>query len=47
MKVDEHSDLVSDETKALEITSVDDGVPEVKNRSEVKEWIKEYIEILG
>jgi len=45
-KVYEHSDLLSDETQALEITSGDDGVPEFKNRSEVKEWIKDYIEIL-
>jgi len=45
-KVHIHSDLLSNETQALEITSGDDGVPEFKSRSEAKEWIKDYIEIM-
>jgi len=45
-KVHIHSDLLSNETQALEITSGDDGVPEFKSRSEAKEWIKDYIEII-
>ena len=45
-KVYINSDLLSDETQAFEITSGDDGVPEFKNKSEVKEWMKDYIEIL-
>ena len=45
-KVHIHSDLLSNETQALEITGGDDGVPEFKSRSEAKEWIKDYIEII-
>tara|TARA_R110002153_G_scaffold148599_1_gene299997 strand:+ start:317 stop:496 length:180 start_codon:yes stop_codon:yes gene_type:complete len=44
-KVHIHSDLLSDETQALEINSGDEGVPEFKSYSEVKEWIEDYIEI--
>ena len=44
-KVHIHSDLLSDETQALEINSGDEGVPEFKSQSEVKEWIEDYIEI--
>ena len=44
-KVHIHSDLLSDETQALEINSGDEGVPEFKSRLEAKEWIKDYIEI--
>ena len=45
-KVHIHSDLLSDETQALEIDSGDDGVPNFKNRLEAKEWLKDYIEII-
>ena len=45
-KVHIHSDLLSDETQALEINSGDEGVPEFKSYEEAKEWIKDYIEIL-
>jgi len=45
-KVHIHSDLLSDETQALEIDSGDEGVPDFKNRSEAKEWLKDYIEII-
>ena len=45
-KVHIHSDLLSDETQALEINSGDEGVPEFKSYEEAKKWIKDYIEIL-
>jgi hypothetical protein len=45
-KVYIHSDLLSDETQALEINSGDEGVPEFKSYEEAKKWIKDYIEIL-
>ena len=45
-KVHINSNLLSNETQALEITSGDSGVPEFKSRSEAKEWIKDYIEII-
>ena len=45
-KVHIHSDLLSNETQALEINSGDEGVPEFKSRQEAKEWIKDYIEIM-
>ena len=45
-KVHIHSDLLSDETQALEIDSGENGIPEFKSRSEAKEWIKDYIEIM-
>jgi len=45
-KVYEQNDLLSDETQALEITSGDDGIPNFKNRSEIKKWIEDYIDIV-
>ena len=45
-KVHINSDLLSNETQALEINSGDEGVPEFKSYEEAKEWIKDYIEIL-
>ena len=45
-KVHIHSDLLSDETQALEINSGDEGVPEFKSRSEAKEWLLSYVEII-
>tara|TARA_R100000808_G_scaffold3605_2_gene12604 strand:- start:3715 stop:3897 length:183 start_codon:yes stop_codon:yes gene_type:complete len=45
-KVHIHSDLLNNETQALEITSGNDGVPEFKSHLEAKEWIKDYIEII-
>ena len=45
-KVYEQNDLLSDETQALEITSGDDGIPNFKNRSQIKKWIEDYIDIV-
>lgn len=45
-KVYEQNDLLSDETQALEITSGDDGIPNFKNRLEIKKWIEDYIDIV-
>ena len=45
-KVYEKNDLLSDETQALEITSGDDGIPNFKSKSQVKEWLEDYIEIV-